>query len=241
MDAAQADRWGCGSILGSAGGFLGDLKQIPSFLPNFSLRKVVAVVLASLVSQLEASWAGSSTARPQRAAPVSPTALKGPLRKPWEIKPFCCWPFLSTSSQSRGDAGSAKTLHAEPVGHSSSPNQPELLLVLSASLHLQGAGERRGWAEHPRGCLHPEVGCSGCWPYVIRARCCPSQASCSASSPSCSRAGPGADGQAVFGAPCPHSLQPSPLTSCHCNSILPLSLQMCCPPCGTVPRGDSKG
>lgn len=166
------------------------------------------------------------------------------LRKPWEIKPFHCRPFLSTSSPSRGDAGSAKTLHAEPVGHSSSPKQPELL-VLSANLHLLGAGERQGWAEHPGGCLHPEAGCSGCWPCVIRAHCCPSQASCCASSPSsCSRAGPSDDGHAVIGAPCPHPLQPHhphPPASCHCNSILPLSLQMCCPPCGTVPSGDSEG
>ena len=60
-----------------------------------------------LLWQGAASWVRSGTARPRRAFPwelvqagaaISPGALKGPLREPWDIKPFCRRSFLSTSS-----------------------------------------------------------------------------------------------------------------------------------------------
>lgn len=95
----------------------------------------------------------------QAGTAISPGALKGPLRKPWDIKPFCRRSFLSTSSCSRRDAGSAKTLPAEPVGPLSSANQPELL-SLAARLLLQGAGGGR-----------TRQGCAGCRPRGRVAAC----------------------------------------------------------------------
>lgn len=127
---AQAASQGCTPVLGS----VQDSRAIWGKSPGFCLT----------------SPFGKGTACPQRAAPVSPGALKGPLRKPWEIKPFCHPSFLSTSSPSGGGAGSAKTLRAEPLGCSSSPNQPELLL-LSTTWHVRGAGGRLHGAGHPRG------------------------------------------------------------------------------------------
>lgn len=153
---AQAASQGCTPALGS----VQDSRAIWGKSPRFYLT----------------SPFGKGTACPQRAAPVSPGALKGPLRKPWEIKPFLspvfslhvfpqrrrCWKCQKPPCRASRALELSKPARAAAAFHHFAPRgrcrgkagrgrAPQ-------GMEQSTPGDKAG---HPRGHLQPEAGCAG--------------------------------------------------------------------------------